>query len=1009
MASDNGSPSSKTNLAESLVSRFDKLLALIENQNQLMEKQGHTLEKQRNELEEQHKTIKRHTGMLETLEKDATKDDRPHEPRTMEDEQTWGALDKEALAKIKVTVDGWRDLMQISLVFIALFLTVVTAFISPIIQTFTSPPSDDTFSSTGSGKPPLPTVPTQLVALFYYLALIVSIFNSMLCVLGMQWASRLIAVPLGKTNLERTLARERRKAIAERYMLPLMAVLFWTLLLAIGLFVVGFLIQLWELSLSFNGRAPILVLGGALATALSLVILGIIVVTTFHAALHDNSPFESPLSNALRPVLSLIRQRLERKEIKAVNENSWRIVEERAAKDTDDVEALIRWQESDNKDERELKTYARLVIHTNDTELLERASPSFELGKWYTVGDTLFPVFQATRERFTATDTSFRVKDTIDRQLVNFKTWHGWTTLEPEGYVWRIDLQANRLTRWCKDQCASLIESSRENRRALFPLYTFFTSLEAGNHDLRGYRFETYDSCVARVLCSYNQRGYLGDRTLIFMSALRGCQSIIRDDETTLIRDNRPDELSAILAQANLSSLLQSLLRDPNVQWLSVNNLITLITKGREVVILEEMSDFFSSFPEKDIGGPENIIGFVNQLMSWVPPDSPVLPFLDLSPLLALAERKFGRDHFNAWRFGDVMNYYLPYLGCGGLETLSGVHLSREFWETYLRVTLIPVGDDPTQRQAFHGRRYNPRLVPLPSMTRDEHDDLIVTLTDAFKDVDQTQALSSLKGPLWEFLDLDETERNRIATLVLEQVPLSTFVMLLLRSFRWDWNRIKDLIARVVHGRELELLAGLAGFIDDSSVIRDHATCLIVLDLLHQLMQDLPPSFVVPREFDLSTFLYEFSEYEPHGTHWRRDSDVIIFYLDHGAFDALTRPNEIRSFLEYCTQGYWRMEYWEYDLRTSQSTRQRAESYLERLSARRLDLAPEIGIGWFDAQLSPPPERRPHDQPLSIIERVTRALPVRLRNALVRVSGDEVTLHHDLEMAPRSGAHFTAN
>lgn len=73
MASDNGDPNPTTNLAESLVSKFDKLLALIENQNQLMEKQGHTLEKQREELEEQHMTIKKHTGMLETLEKDATK------------------------------------------------------------------------------------------------------------------------------------------------------------------------------------------------------------------------------------------------------------------------------------------------------------------------------------------------------------------------------------------------------------------------------------------------------------------------------------------------------------------------------------------------------------------------------------------------------------------------------------------------------------------------------------------------------------------------------------------------------------------------------------------------------------------------------------------------------------------------------------------------------------------------------------------------------------------------
>lgn len=44
-------------------------------------------------------------------------DDRAHDTRPLEDEQTWGALDKESLAKIKVVVEGWRDFMQISLVF----------------------------------------------------------------------------------------------------------------------------------------------------------------------------------------------------------------------------------------------------------------------------------------------------------------------------------------------------------------------------------------------------------------------------------------------------------------------------------------------------------------------------------------------------------------------------------------------------------------------------------------------------------------------------------------------------------------------------------------------------------------------------------------------------------------------------------------------------------------------------------------------------------------------------
>ncbi|KZT31454.1 hypothetical protein SISSUDRAFT_1067745 [Sistotremastrum suecicum HHB10207 ss-3] len=240
-------PNTKHNadLAEALVSKFDKLLALMETQNSLIEKQGQTLEQ--------------HTGMLESIEKDATKDDRAHEGKTLANEQTWGALDKESLSKMKLMADGWKGLMNVSLIFIALFLTVVTAFISPVIASFTTAPQDNVSST---AKNQLPSTSAQLVALFYYITVIVSIFNSVLCVLGIQWAGTLTADPPGKTNLDRALAREERKVMAERYMIPLMGLLFYTLLLAIGLFVLGFLIQLWDISFSFVGSAPILLSGG---------------------------------------------------------------------------------------------------------------------------------------------------------------------------------------------------------------------------------------------------------------------------------------------------------------------------------------------------------------------------------------------------------------------------------------------------------------------------------------------------------------------------------------------------------------------------------------------------------------------------------------------------------------------------------------------------------------------------------------------------------------------------
>lgn len=53
--------------------KFDELLELMKTQNGLISQQSETLKEQKDELAAQHLTIKKHTGMLEALEKDATK------------------------------------------------------------------------------------------------------------------------------------------------------------------------------------------------------------------------------------------------------------------------------------------------------------------------------------------------------------------------------------------------------------------------------------------------------------------------------------------------------------------------------------------------------------------------------------------------------------------------------------------------------------------------------------------------------------------------------------------------------------------------------------------------------------------------------------------------------------------------------------------------------------------------------------------------------------------------
>lgn len=112
---------------DNLVPMFRELLELMKTQNGLIKGQAATLQV--------------HTGMLGTLQTDVTKrmyklvdwfiwslmdtciDEKAYQTKGLEDEQAWGPLEKEAIAKIKAIVEGWKDLMNISLIFVCAILS----------------------------------------------------------------------------------------------------------------------------------------------------------------------------------------------------------------------------------------------------------------------------------------------------------------------------------------------------------------------------------------------------------------------------------------------------------------------------------------------------------------------------------------------------------------------------------------------------------------------------------------------------------------------------------------------------------------------------------------------------------------------------------------------------------------------------------------------------------------------------------------------------------------------
>lgn len=90
-----------------------------------------------------------------------------------------------------------------------------------------------------------------------------------------------------------------REVFALRYLKPLFNSLQAILVLAIILFVVGLLYQLWSISLPVDKKFSILVFTSTFQSLLTACLLGYMVFTCVHGAIYDESPFANPLSTAL--------------------------------------------------------------------------------------------------------------------------------------------------------------------------------------------------------------------------------------------------------------------------------------------------------------------------------------------------------------------------------------------------------------------------------------------------------------------------------------------------------------------------------------------------------------------------------------------------------------------------------------------------------------------------------------------------------------------------------------
>ncbi|KZS88217.1 hypothetical protein SISNIDRAFT_532514 [Sistotremastrum niveocremeum HHB9708] len=110
-----------------LTGQFSKLIATVEKLNVTMEGQKSTMDEVKN-------TLVNHGKKFDILTRDAEKNDLPYDEKDLDDEITCAALYELILAKTKEKTDEWNGTIDVTLIFIALFSAVLTAFLVPATQ-----------------------------------------------------------------------------------------------------------------------------------------------------------------------------------------------------------------------------------------------------------------------------------------------------------------------------------------------------------------------------------------------------------------------------------------------------------------------------------------------------------------------------------------------------------------------------------------------------------------------------------------------------------------------------------------------------------------------------------------------------------------------------------------------------------------------------------------------------------------------------------------------------------
>ncbi|KZT38641.1 hypothetical protein SISSUDRAFT_721587 [Sistotremastrum suecicum HHB10207 ss-3] len=582
------------------------------------------------EFQELLAVLKKQTEYLEILQKEAVKGEEPYAEGKWYDEPAWNAVFTSTLEKTKEKAEEWRGAINISLVFIALFLTVITAFLVPTIQNLSPPTTTSTLiinnpvncvvyaqnsSALSTASPAPATRSAQTVCLFFYGALIISILTAVLCVQAQQWLGKLISIPEGSTFLERTMRHEERRKLGQKWLAPLVDSLRISLMLSIALFISGLLYQLWALSFSVRktSDASILLFTSSAATLLCLLTGIFLLYTKGSAAFSTHSIFESFLSRTILSVKDRLRFRNSEDEFVTSFDAEHHPFEK--------IRSKCR------------TTFAKLVQMTTDARLLDLVAPSLLNMEWrYAEIDVFAPLLHASG-RLLSTDTSLRTRVTIAKGLITTMSHLLYRIFDWDTYGPKLQEPTREVFNRLRYLYLDARDLASRHRETFFIAMVNMLSLMRYPERFNASSFEwaVIEALkLSRITPSW-KRG--DDSDFVFQSAVRECRLIFDQGKKEL--------LNFILSKSDRVGLTKALINDHFLNWEDPDDLGYFFIDGHTTeiwnVMMEELkiqSDDerpgYDRYPER---GFLDILRFLTRIRHHLDPNVTTPEHIDISTI----------------------------------------------------------------------------------------------------------------------------------------------------------------------------------------------------------------------------------------------------------------------------------------------------------------------------------------------------------------------------------------